>query len=133
MAQDEMTQLKEMVSNLSRDLSIVKQAIARSSTEPTGSTTISDLPAASAEELGENPQLIFEHATGTKRGYLSQLFEQAPDLEPSDIPNIPATKITSEVLKIAQIPAVNINATAATGFGGFRMTQSGTTTNLFTS
>ncbi|MFV0448055.1 MAG: hypothetical protein ACK5MF_06290 [Vibrio sp.] len=115
MAQDEMTQLKEMVSNLSRDLSIVKQAIARSSTEPTGSTTISDLPAASAEELGENPQLIFEHATGTKRGYLSQLFEQAPDLDVTDI------------------PAANNNSSSGTGFGGIRYVKDGATLKIFVS
>ncbi len=112
MNEEQIKKIEDTIQALSRDLNIMKQAMARSATEPTGAVAIADLPAVSAEELAENPQLIFEHATGTKRGYLSQLFEQISSK------NIPA--------------AVNSD-TAGAGFGGFRYTVSGTALNLFTS
>lgn len=112
MTLERIEQLEKSLMSLSRDLSIIKQLLDKnSSSEPTGAVAIADLPAASAEELAENPQLIFEHATGTKRGYLSQLFEQ---LDATDIP-----------------AAVN-SADEGSGFGGFRYTTDGTTLNLFT-
>ncbi len=116
MTLERIEQLEKSVASLSRDLSIIKQLLDKNTrTEPTGAVAIADLPAASAEELAENPQLIFEHATGTKRGYLSQLFEQMPDLEVTDI------------------PVANNSSTEGTGFGGFRYTADGSTLNLFTS
>lgn len=108
--------LEKSITALKTDLSLTKQLLARETkSDPTGSVAIADLPAISDDEIGDNPQVILEHATGTKRGYLSQLLEQTPDLDAKDIP-----------------PAVN-SADADSGFGGFRYTIDGSTLNLFTS
>ncbi|GLT13918.1 hypothetical protein [Vibrio algivorus] len=108
--------LEKIISNMKTDLSITKQLLEKSTrADPTGSVAISDLPAISDDEIGENPQLILEHATGTKRGFLSQLLDQLPDLEVTDIP-----------------AAVN-STDSGSGFGGFRYTVDGSTLNLFTS
>lgn len=110
------TALEKTMSEMKSDLSITKQLLAKTVTaDPTGSVAIADLPAISDDEIGENPQVILEHATGTKRGYLSQLLEEIPEITAEDIP-----------------PAVN-DDTEGSGFGGFRYTTSGTTLNLFTS
>ena len=116
MTVERIAQLENNVESLSKDLAIIKQLLQKNAgTDPTGAVAISELPAASAEELSENPQLIFEHATGTKRGYLSQLFEQAPDLNVTDI------------------PAANNSVNAGSGFGGFRYVIEDTTLKLFVS
>ncbi|TVO35096.1 hypothetical protein [Vibrio algivorus] len=108
--------LEKIISNMKTDLSITKQLLEKSTrADPTGSVAISDLPAISDDEIGENPQVILEHATGTKRGFLSQLLDQLPDLEVTDIP-----------------AAVN-STDSGSGFGGFRYTVDGSTLNLFTS
>lgn len=101
-----------------KELSINKQLMQRSlNDEPSDSIAIADLTAITDDEISDNPQLVFEHATGTKRGYLSQLVAVIPDMDitPGDIP-----------------PAVNSDI-EGDGFGGFRYTFSGTTLNLFTS
>lgn len=108
--------LEKIISNMKTDLSITKQLLEKSTrADPTGSVAISDLPAISDDEIGENPQVILEHATGTKRGFLSQLLDQLPALEVTDIP-----------------AAVN-STDSGSGFGGFRYTVDGSTLNLFTS
>ncbi len=113
MSEDTVKQLEEQVTALTRDLSIVKQLLVKATRDvPTDSVAISELTAISEVELSENPQLIFEHATGTKRGYLSQLFEQ---------------------LDVKDIPAAVNSADAGSGFGGFRYVLDGSTLKLYVS
>lgn len=110
--------LEATVSTMKTDLSITKQLLAQSVTaDPTGSVAIADLPAISDDEIGENPQVILEHATGTKRGYLSQLLEEVPKQEITE----------------TDIPAAVNSATAGSGFGGFRYQVTGSKLELFTS
>ncbi|GAM66359.1 hypothetical protein JCM19236_3811 [Vibrio sp. JCM 19236] len=66
-----------------------------------GEDKIEDLPEISEIELDENPQLVLEHITGTKRGYLTQVLKKI-ELSNQDIPFAP-----------------NSN-TANSGSGGFR-------------
>lgn len=138
--------LEQLIKKVKSELSINKQLLQRAvGEEPTSSIAISELTAITDDEMSDNPQLVFEHATGTKRGYLSQLIEEVI----SELPEVATqeevdtggndeksvTPLTLRNTKFInnQIPSATNSDTAGNGFGGFRYTISGSTLNLFTS
>lgn len=138
--------LEVLVKKVKNELSINKQLLQRSAgVEPTSSIAIGELTAITADEMSDNPQLVFEHATGTKRGYLSQLIEDVLMELPSaasqkevdegidDSKSVTPLTLRDTKFIHGQIPSATNRDTAGNGFGGFRYTTSGTTLNLFTS
>lgn len=69
--------LEQLIKKVKNELSINKQLLQKAVREEAiPSISIGELSAITDDEISENPQLILEHATGTKRGYLSQLVEE---------------------------------------------------------
>ncbi len=113
---NEIQELKQTIYKLQKELNVLSQRVSvRAASDATGTTTISNMPAATDEQIDGNSILIVETGDGTKRGYLSQLLTHTPELD------------------VADIPAANNNAMAGTGFGGFRYQKTGTSLELFVS
>lgn len=79
-------ELTETVDSYQRQ-AIVNQQYAEASAasaEPNGLMPIPDLPPITTEEIEQNPLMIFEHPTGTKRGYVTQLVVAFPKATTED-------------------------------------------------
>ena len=127
----EIDTLKETIYELHKEVITYRQYFSqRDAGDISGYTTIPNLTPANAEQIERSNLLVIETSDGTKRGYLSELLGK---LEADDVPELPATKITSETFGVERIPAAVNSATSGAGFGGFRYIKDGTTLKLFVS
>ncbi|MGD1335026.1 hypothetical protein ACP6H1_21665 [Vibrio harveyi] len=139
---EEVELLKQTVYNLHKEVITHRQHVTqRTAKELTGYTTIPDLDAANTEQLDGGTILVVETQDGTKRAYLSELLAELPTLKPEDIPDLPASKITSEIFNADRIPDIPVekvpravnSSSPDSGFGGFRYTESNDDFYLFVS
>lgn len=113
---------------------ILQDTVSKSTrSEPAGTSTVGELTQITAEQLDADPSLYIEHPDGGLRANLSQITTKAREELPAE--NLTGTINTGRLPTIPKekIPAANNSSTAATGFGGFRYTVSGSMLNLYTS
>lgn len=131
---EEIEALQKVVYDLHKEVITQRQHFEqRTVKELSGYVTIPNLSPASAAQLDDSTVLVVETGDGTRRAYLGELLAEAPDLTVDDIPELPASKITSETLDAKRIPAAVKSSSTGVGFGGFRYTLAGTEAELFTS
>ncbi|ALR91323.1 hypothetical protein [Vibrio alginolyticus] len=129
--EEEIALLKRTIYELHKEVITHRQYFKlRAAGEVSGYTTIPNLTPATAEQIERGNLLVIETSDGTKRGYLSELLGK---LEAGDVPELPASKITSETFDAKQIPVAVNSATSGGGFGGFRYQKTSGELNLFVS
>ncbi|HHE0336667.1 tail fiber protein [Vibrio parahaemolyticus] len=103
---NEVELLKTALEDMAKRVIMLEQFInSAARSEPAGTTTVGSLTNISDAQLDDNPVLYFEHADGGLMGYVSQLESRFKrSLAVADIPDLPASKITSEIFSQERLP-----------------------------